>query len=238
MTSLGRIMRLAAVVLLFGGLDGQARAARPFVTDDARLTVAGSCQLETWTRLYAASLEYWTLPACNPGGNFELTAGAGLAAGFGEEHTFDYMLQGKTLLRTLRDNDWGLGLAFGSVIHPQVNPGPNLLGNFYAYLPVSRSFRDGDVVTHGNLGWLRDYASDRDKLTWGFGAEVRLSDSFVTIAEVFGDSQRLPYAQMGLRYGALPNLLQIDSTIGLSFSGIWAEHWLSIGLRYTPASVF
>ena len=58
---------------------GSAWSARPFVTDDARLTTAGSCQLETWTRMYRDSTEFWALPACNPGGNLELTAGGGQA---------------------------------------------------------------------------------------------------------------------------------------------------------------
>ncbi len=57
-----------------------AKAARPFVTDDARLTTAGSCQLESWTRFYADSTEVWALPACNPTGNLELTLGVGKRA--------------------------------------------------------------------------------------------------------------------------------------------------------------
>ncbi|NCV70156.1 MAG: hypothetical protein EBW55_05505, partial [Betaproteobacteria bacterium] len=47
------------------GVCNLAHAARPFVTDDARLTTAGSCQLESWTRVNRASKpsarseEYW-----------------------------------------------------------------------------------------------------------------------------------------------------------------------------------
>ncbi|MEW6563131.1 MAG: hypothetical protein AB1400_07865 [Pseudomonadota bacterium] len=39
-------------------LPTPAWAARPFVTDDARLTKANSCQLESWTRSYSGSREY------------------------------------------------------------------------------------------------------------------------------------------------------------------------------------
>jgi len=108
-----------------------AQAARPFVTDDARLTNEDSCQLESWARHYQHSDEAWALPACNLGGNFELTAGAGRAQAKGEGSTTDYVLQGKTLFKPLITNDWGWGLAIGTVRHPSINPGPNLLGNSY-----------------------------------------------------------------------------------------------------------
>ena len=32
-------------------ISTQAYAARPFMTDDARLTTEGSCQLESWARV-------------------------------------------------------------------------------------------------------------------------------------------------------------------------------------------
>ena len=51
-----------------------AYAARPFVTDDAR--IVDHCQVETFykeQRNYSGS-EFWFLPACNPFG-FEITIG-------------------------------------------------------------------------------------------------------------------------------------------------------------------
>lgn len=85
--------------------NGAAWAACPFVTDDARLTTAGSCQLESWTRLYPNSTELWALPACNPTGNLEITVGGG-AAKLGEATgwTDNYVLQAKTLFKTLEPN--------------------------------------------------------------------------------------------------------------------------------------
>jgi hypothetical protein len=91
------------------------------------MTTAGSCQLEGWMRVYPDSREVWMLPACNPGGNFEITAGGGRAKNTGESATADYVLQAKTLFRPLETNDWGIGLAAGTVRHPENNPGPNLL---------------------------------------------------------------------------------------------------------------
>jgi len=112
-------------------------AARPFVTDDARLTTAGSCQLESWARIYPNSQELWALPACNPTGNLEFTVGGGVAKLEGAAGwTDDYVLQAKTLFKILELNSWGVGAAVGTIQHPQINPGPNLLGNRYAYVPL------------------------------------------------------------------------------------------------------
>ena len=88
--------------LLLGLAVNSVWAARPFVTDDARLTTAGSCQLESWVRAYRSSQEIWALPACNPTGNLEITVGGGSAkldnaAGW----TGDYVFQAKTLFKTL-----------------------------------------------------------------------------------------------------------------------------------------
>ena len=133
---------------------GSAWSARPFVTDDARLTTAGSCQLETWTRMYRDSAEFWALPACNPGGNLELTVGGGQAVYDDQalSSNSDYVFQVKTLLRKLETNEVGIGVAAGTVRHPAVNPGPNLMGNTYAYVPVSVPLADNQLVMHLNTG--------------------------------------------------------------------------------------
>lgn len=127
---------LACITLLAPSL---AFGARPFVTDDARLTTGGSCQIESWMRVYPDSNELWALPACNPTGNLEFTLGGGRAKPQGEQATTDYLFQLKTLFRPLATNDWGWGLAVGTIRHPEINPGPNMLGNTYAYIPLSIS---------------------------------------------------------------------------------------------------
>lgn len=215
-----------------------AHAARPFVTDDARLTTAGSCQVESWMRIYPDSRELWALPACNPGGNFEVTFGGGYAKHDSESGTADYVLQAKTLIRPLTSNDWGLGLAAGTVRHPEIHPGPNQLGNTYAYVPFSVSFADDAVVVHANLGWLRDRDSQRDALTWGIGGEFRLNERLIGIAEAFGDNHDQPFWQTGLRYAILPDLLQVDATVGQRFGGTSEERWISFGVRFTPERLF
>jgi hypothetical protein len=215
-----------------------ALAARPFVTDDARLTTGGSCQLESWARHYSDSREVWALPACNPGGNFEVTLGGGRARNDGESSTSDYVLQLKTLFRPLETNGWGIGLAAGSVRHPEIKPGPNQLGNEFAYVPLSASFYEDKIIMHANLGWLRDHKSHQSNMTWGLGGEFYLNGRLIGIAEVFGDSRAQRFGQTGLRFAVIPNLFQIDATVGQQFDAPGSSRWVSVGIRLTPERLF
>jgi hypothetical protein len=215
-----------------------ARAARPFITDDARLATAGSCQLESWVRAYPGSNEFWALPACNPTGNLEITLGGMMAHVNDESPTRDYVLQFKTLFKPLQTNGWGVGLAVGTLHHPETRPGPNQLGNAYAYLPLSASFNDDKIILHSNFGWLRDNASSQDYLTWGLGAEIQTGTRLLLIAESFGDDRSRPFWQTGLRFSVIPNLFQIDATTGQQWGGGSSGRWISFGLRWTPERMF
>lgn len=227
-----------ATLLLLCLLPQLAFAARPLVTDDARLTTAGSCQLESWVRSNRDSREAWALPACNPTGNLELTLGGGRARSDGAPGTEDYVFQAKTLFRPLATNDWGWGLTLGTVRHPREYPGPNLLGNSYVTLPLSVSFDDDNVVLHANVGWLRERASGRRHLTWGTGGEFRLTERLSGIAEAFGDDRNKPYGQIGGRVQIVPDLIQVDATVGRQFAGPADSRWISLGLRLTPDRLF
>ena len=217
-----------------------AWCARPFVTDDARLTTEGSCQLETWSRVYKDSTEFWALPACNLGGNLEITLGGGHAsyADSLKDSNSDYVFQAKTLLKKLDVNGVGYGLAVGTVMHPAVNPGPNLLGNTYAYMPISASLFDDKFVLHVNVGLLRENGANSNLATWGIGTELNVSNRITWMIEAFGDSRPNTYWQAGGRFSLIPQLLQIDTTLGQSAAGENGSRWISFGLRFTPTSLF
>ena len=229
--------RLLLACLLLSALL-PAWAARPFVTDDARLTTAESCQLESWVRLYRDSRELWALPACNPTGNLEFTFGGGRAHNKGEAGSSDFVFQAKTLFRPLETDGWGWGLAIGTIRHPEINPGPNLLGNTYAYLPFSLSFLGDAVILHANLGWLRDKETKSSRTTWGLGGEFKLTNRLLGIAEAFGDDLNRPYGQIGARYAIVPDRIQVDATMGQQIAGPSRSQWISFGLRLTPDKLF
>jgi hypothetical protein len=212
-----------------------ANAARPLVTDDARLTNAHGCQLESWMRSYKGGHELWALPACNLGENFEITLGGGSYRNRDDNyHTEDWIAQFKSLFKPLETNGWGIGFAAGRVMHPDIQPGPNQLGNTYFYIPVSFSLRDDDVIVHVNVGMLRDRQQERNKVNMGVGSEFKLGGNFKGVAEVFGDHTQNPFYQVGLRYSLAPEVFQIDGTVGQQVNGNSQTQWLSIGVRWTP----
>lgn len=223
-----------ALLTVLTGTPAAVQAARPFVTDDARLTNGGTCQVESWARHYRHSNEAWALLGCNPTGNLEFTLGGGHARAEQQPGSNDHILQLKTLVQPLQTNGSGWGLAVGWVRHVAAQPGPNQWGNTYAYVPGSWSFRDDRVIVHANLGWLRQRRTGQHSLSWGLGAEWTLTARLQAIAESFGDHRSQPFWQAGMRYGVLPGLLQVDATVGSMVQGPDASRWLSIGLRFTP----
>ncbi len=201
-------------------------AARPMITDDARIVDAKACQLESWIKRNPGSTEVWALPACNFTGNLELTLGGARSREDGRTQSTDVVLQGKTLFKPLDANGWGIGLAAGTVRHPHTGTHDG-----YAYVPASFSFRDDVVVVHVNLGWMREGETRRNRLTWGLGSEAQLAEHTWLIAETFGQNQGKPFHQLGLRHWLVPDRVQLDATYGNRIGGGNGERWFSIGLR-------
>ena len=232
--------KFTLIFIILSAVPNMVWAARPFVTDDARLTTAGSCQIESWTRVYRNSTEVWALPACNPTGNFEVTLGQGRAFydAAGSEPADDYIFQAKTLIRPLETNGYGFGIAAGTVRHPAVSPGPNLFGNSYIYLPYSASFADDQLVVHINGGWLKERTTEKNLATWGVGTEWNVNERVTWLVEAFGESNPNTYWQAGGRFSLIPQLLQVDTTLGRAASGGGDHRWISFGLRFTPSKLF
>ena len=222
---------LVALLVL---LAPAARAARPMVTDDARLTDPPACQLETWVYLRPGSHDFWALPACNPGGNFELTAGGSNNHGDPEANHGSIVVQGKTLFKPLETNGWGIGLAAGYT----TKPAETLSGGPYFYVPASFSLADDRVVLHANLGAARLRNIEATRMTWGVGSETAATERLYVIAEAFGLNVGRPSLQAGLRYWLVPGRVQVDTTFGSNLADVHGERWLSIGLRLISPPIF
>jgi hypothetical protein len=207
-------------------------AARPLITDDARIVEPKACQLETWTRRNQGSTEYWALPACNPTGNVELTIGGARTNELGETHTTDEQLQAKTLFRPLKTNEWGIGLAVGYLTHPQLQPQRSVAADLYGYVPASFSFADDKYVVHTNLGSVRAESESHHRLAWGVGAEIVVNARLFFIPEIFSQTERGAQFQLGARYWLIPGRLQVDATVGDRIGRSEGERWLSVGFRF------
>ena len=222
-----RLACLSVCLPLCLALHSLAHAARPMATDDARIVDDKSCQLETWLKANRGSDEYWALPSCNFSGNFELAVGTAVTRQNGRGETSDLLVQGKTLFRTLEPNGWAWGLVGGTASHPDVSR--KMLGDVYAYVPATFSFRDDRVLVHTNLGWIQDRLAKRHAMTWGVGSEIEMTPNTWLIAESYGENQGRPFYQLGLRHWLVYNRVQLDATYGNRSNG--GENWFSIGLR-------
>jgi hypothetical protein len=211
--------------MLFANV-GLAHAARPFVTDDARTVDPGGCQIEAFAKQQhrTRESEFWFLPACNPLGNLEMTVGSvNLSDAPASSRTL--ILQGKTLLRPMRTNDFGIGLTVGT---QRTSPTlPAARWNPYVNLITSISFLEDKVVLHANAGALNERSTSRTRGTWGLGAEIAVNERIYAIAESYGQEGERPSKQVGVRYWINPNRLQVDATLG----GQRGKNWISLGVR-------
>ncbi|WP_229407161.1 hypothetical protein [Methylobacillus flagellatus] len=213
-------------------------AARPMITDDARVVDPQSCQLESWAKRNRNSTEYWALPGCSPAENLELTLGGAITREDGASQNTDLMMQAKALFKPLETNSYGYGLVVGYAQHPRLDNNSSMVGNAYAYVPVSASLFSDKLILHANLGALHDKEKSRTDMTWGFGSEIPLAGKLDLITETYGDHRSRPYYQAGLRYWLVQDRVQIDTTYGNRMHNNSDERWLSIGLRLLSAPLW
>lgn len=224
MVRIKAICKIVAVPGLMFCMAATVHAGRPLMVDDASIAGDKQCQLESWVQNNRNSSEYWVLPACNFSGNLELTLGGARIAGGDHAYTTAVM-QGKTLFRPLEKNDWGVGLLFGN----QFNPDKSALGDLYASVPLSFSFKDDGILLHLNLGWLHEKEMHRDAMTWGVATEIKFAERTRFSAETYGQNRGNPFFQFGIRHQLIPDRLQIDASYGSRFGRVSSERFFSIG---------
>lgn len=222
--------RLAALMLLLPPL---AHGGRPLVTDDATVTTADACQLESWQHSAAGGRELWLLPACNLVGGVEITAGGVRLWREGAEDVSAYNMQAKTLLREIAPS--GLGFDYGIGIGAGVLRGADGFDSDYAYLPLTLQFDEGALTVHVNAGWQHDRRDDSDAFTWGLGAQVLLLQNLSAFIETTGDDASAANAHAGLTVIAIPDRLHVDASYGRSLGTAPANSFLTFGINvYLP----
>lgn len=242
----------AAAAALMGG-SPVAFAARPFVTDDARIVDPGGWQIETFIKDQRGikETEYWFLPGHNFGGaldRFEFTLGGNVTRSDPNGNSNLVVGQVKTLLKPLETN--GIGFAF-TVGVSRIKPGtaqevvvtpfgittvPGTASTKVHYDPfvngiASVSTLDDAAVFHFNVGVTRDTGANDTLWNWGVGAEIRVTERVYGIAETYGVTHEKPAYQVGLRYWIIPSHLQVDGTFGWQHASPDNLQWISIGLR-------
>ena len=223
------IVNLCVFALL---LSLPARAATPYVTDDAGLIAAGSCQVEAWVQRNRDSTEYWMLPACNLVGRLDLTFGASRTRADGASTLTDVQFEAKTAFAPMALDQWATALSAGTARHPVARS-----RDWYATLIASRAFFDERVLMHVNAGWLRDGEAGRHRATWGTAVEWRVGERTWLVGELFGQHRGRPYHQVGVRYALVPDTVEIDVTYGNRNACGSDDRWFTVGLRVMTPSI-
>ena len=223
-------MRLLLAALAMSALPAQA--ARPFVTDDARVVDPQGCQVETFYKRQREfhEHEFWILPACNPWGRLELTLGGNWIGSTQPGDSRALVVQGKMLLVPLETNGAGFAFTLGAA---QVSPSQSSsVVSPYLNGIASFSFFDDRVVLHANAGAVRDNQLHVTRGTWGIGAEILLvAPRFYAIVESYGQRLEKPTLHGGVRIWIVPNRLQVDSTIGIQHAAPFDRRFGTIGMR-------
>jgi hypothetical protein len=227
---LSSFSRIAFGALLLGAICcAPADAARPMVTDDASIVAPGDCQLEAWTQHTSGQNEYWAVPACNPYGNWELSAGAGRIVPRDDTGGYvEKMLQAKTLFRPVTPNGWGIGLTVANT-----SRGDAFSGDLSVLVPLSFSLLDDKVLIHLNAGVLRERLSaHRTGSQWAGGTEWAATHDLALTLEAYGTQQGHNYAQTGLRFTVIPDRLDLDMGVGERINAHGEERYYTFGLTY------
>lgn len=223
---------IALLHALLFALTGQAWAARPLITDDARIVDPKACQIESWVQSFKTKgTDAWALPGCNPFGFAEFTLG-GAHGDNPEGEDRRTLWQIKTVIRPLQTNGWAWGIAVGNL---SIRPSDAIARSSQLYLnfPISASFRDDRFIVHLNVGGKHSKGDTGSfDPTWGLGTEITLTERTVLIAETYGEKGVNIQGQMGLRYWIIRDRIQVDATLGSDLEGqISRGRWVSIGLR-------
>jgi hypothetical protein len=223
------IVHFPLLVLL--ALPSLAQAARPFVTDDARIVDEGSYQIETFIKQQRNfnETEYWFLPAANPWGRIELTVGGIWINSSVNKDTTSLVAQAKTLIKPLETNGYGLALTVGVLRMVPQDPGPAETNPFVNGI-ASFSLANDAVVIHTNLGARWDDTANRTRKGGGLGAEIRLNERLYGIVETYGEQGQQATRHAGLRVWVVPNRVQIDSTLGFQQADP-DRKFFTVGLR-------
>jgi hypothetical protein len=206
-----------------------AAGGRPMITDDAALTTARSCQVETWVQHARADTQLWLLPACNPRGPFELSVGAVLDWPQGAREITGTVAQLKT--QWLDSKLAQIGFAGGA---QRAQGDWNL---YYAYVPITRSIT-ANTQLHLNVGWQRDRVAGEDQTTYAAALAHDLSSRFNLFAEVFGSDSAAPVAQTGGAVLFRGGVVQLDGSVGRPVRGTWRDFVYSIGFELYPDALW
>lgn len=217
-----RVFALPLVAVAMLPFD--TRAAASLMVDDAAITDAGRCQLESWARHTDAGAEWTAVPACT----FADTEWSlGLSHQQAASST-QWALGAKRVLRDIDQRRWGLALSAG--IGSDWRHLRDDDWGINAPLTLALGARDRTLL-HLNLGWARTAAAHGR--TDGIGLEIVTAPHWSLLAETARDATRQRSSQFGMRHelwrGASVDLLA--GRVHHQRDG----HWITLGFNLASA---
>jgi hypothetical protein len=204
-------------------------AGQPLVTDDAAIVADKTCQLEAWARPSHDQRSYWLQPACNFGGNVEVSAGAARVETDGDAVSSLVYMQLKTVPFPRTENGWSFGALAGAVRDTGAPHGGSAFQGYYAKALASWYPRE-DLEFDLNLGAANQYGIGTFALA-GAAVQVAVLDRLQLLAEVYRDEPGTAKYQAGLRWIALPDRLEAFVSYGNRFTRS-ADQWIvTTGVR-------
>ena len=207
-----------------------ASAGRPLSTEDASALADRKCQVEAWVDRYRDATQSWLVPACNFGAGIEWQLGAARTHAEGRGVFSEAYFQGKTVLRSLDESPWGVGVVAGVTRRPLAE---SHRGWSNPYLIVPVSFKPGgEALLHANVGASHDRAGRRTVTLWGVAVERPVAARTHLVAEAFGENAARPFVRAGLRFGAIADRLDLDLTAVARPGGTRDERYVSLGFTW------
>jgi len=205
-------MALLLFILSFPTLVDAAAAKR---VDDAAVTAAGQCQLESWLGTSGKSHEFVALPTCGLTDRTDFTLGLEWLSPSDEPNETALVWQAKTRL-TNPTNRLQTALALGGSFDMKRRGQDRTKRDYFVNLPVS--FLAGDTTEFRvNAGMLRDQNEREWQTIAGIGVVHELSEHIAAFAETFrvdyrGDSRERGW-QAGFLFPGTERGFDLDITV-------------------------
>ncbi len=232
MRALPHILAVLAASALTAGASNTANAAgAAFAVDTAEISEIGSCKVESWFSWASNRDLVGTVnPACvfDLGRAVEMSAQIVRSRADGE---FSNTIAPKAKTNVIPTAIGRLGVAVAGGATLDIATGE--VANVFAYAPATLRLSETARINI-NVGWLLDRTSDRNFLTYGLGTDLKLTDTVIYTAEVFGqaghaDDPAVTRArfQSGLRWRPVDRF-SVDLIYGHNINGENA-HWITLG---------
>jgi hypothetical protein len=219
----GSHVKRAASCLALMVLSSSAVAGRPLVTEDAGFIDRGGFELESYTHRQSArdtmALSGFHVQS-NAGIGFNTQLGIGVdtlrqynPAFDTNESTGEYAISGKTGIKELSDDAYGIAVAYGIDRTRAVGErfrDDNATINGAVTVPV------GKWLLHANLGWQRSRLAATTATTWAFAVERRAAIGPLDLGvETFGNDHDPAWIQVGARWVVQEDRTFVDASYGL-----------------------